>query len=33
MDRHDGHRANIAKTMGVSERNIYRMLTRHGLKS
>ena len=33
MDRHEGHRANIAKTLGVSERNIYRMLARHGLKN
>jgi len=33
MDRHEGHRAKIAKTMGVSERNIYRMLSRHGLRS
>lgn len=32
MDRHEGHRANVAKTLGVSERNIYRMLERHGLK-
>jgi len=32
MDRHEGHRARIAKTMGVSERNIYRMLSRHGLR-
>jgi DNA-binding NtrC family response regulator len=32
MDRHEGHRANIARALGVSERNIYRMLARHGLK-
>ena len=32
MDRHEGHRAKVARTLGVSERNIYRMLARHGLK-
>jgi DNA-binding NtrC family response regulator len=32
MDRYEGHRANIARCLGVSERNIYRMLARHGLK-
>ena len=32
MGRYEGHRANIARCLGVSERNIYRMLARHGLK-
>ncbi|MEN8174486.1 MAG: sigma-54 dependent transcriptional regulator [Pseudomonadota bacterium] len=32
MQRHEGHRARVAKALGVSERNVYRMLARHGLK-
>ncbi len=31
LDKYQGHRAAIAQVLGVSERNIYRMIKRHGL--
>ncbi|MDP6709626.1 MAG: sigma-54-dependent Fis family transcriptional regulator, partial [Alphaproteobacteria bacterium] len=31
-DRHAGHRANIAKALGASERNTYRLIKRYGLE-
>lgn len=32
MRKYGGHRGRIAQTLGVSERNVYRMLDRYGLK-
>lgn len=32
LDRHDGKRAKVAQIMGVSERNLYRVIKRHGLR-
>ena len=31
LKKHDGHRSRVARTMGVSERNVYRMIKRCGL--
>jgi DNA-binding NtrC family response regulator len=31
MEKYRGHRAKIASTMGVSERNLYRLIKKHGL--
>ena len=31
LDRHQGHRSKVARAMGVSERNVYRMIKRCGL--
>ena len=33
LTKYSGHRLMIAKRLGVSERNIYRMLDKHGLKA
>ncbi|MEA3409942.1 MAG: sigma-54 dependent transcriptional regulator [Pseudomonadota bacterium] len=33
LERHEGRRAVIAKTLGVSERNVYRMLDRYDFKN
>ncbi|MCS6786747.1 MAG: hypothetical protein NZ524_06925, partial [Thiobacillaceae bacterium] len=30
--KYGGHRARLAAILGVSERNIYRLLAKHGLK-
>jgi len=32
VERYEGHRLKIAQTLGVSERSIYRMVEKHGLK-
>ncbi len=32
LDRHQGHRATVAAIMGISERNLYRLIKRHGLR-
>ncbi len=32
LEKHAGHRNRIAQVLGVSERNIYRLLEKHGLK-
>ena len=32
MRRHGGHRSQVAQTLGVSERNVYRLIEKHGLK-
>jgi transcriptional regulator with PAS, ATPase and Fis domain len=31
LEKHSGHRAHVAKVLGVSERNLYRLLNKHGL--
>lgn len=31
LDKYDGHRSRVARAMGVSERNVYRMIKRCGL--
>lgn len=33
MQRHSGHRSQVAQTMGISERNVYRLIEKYGLKS
>ena len=33
LTKYSGHRLMIAKRLGVSERNIYRMIDKHGLKA
>jgi two-component system response regulator AtoC len=30
LDKYQGHRASVAKTLGISERNTYRLLKKHG---
>lgn len=32
IDKYSGHRNSIANVMGISERNVYRLLEKHGLK-
>ena len=32
LDKYSGHRNSIAAAMGISERNVYRLLGKHGLK-
>jgi DNA-binding NtrC family response regulator len=32
MQRHLGHRSQVAQTLGVSERNVYRLIEKYGLK-
>ncbi|MBY0429687.1 MAG: hypothetical protein K2Q10_00695, partial [Rhodospirillales bacterium] len=32
LDRYDGHRSKVAKALGVSERNTYRLIRRFGLQ-
>ncbi|MCB1637693.1 MAG: sigma-54-dependent Fis family transcriptional regulator, partial [Thiothrix sp.] len=31
LENFDGHRGKVARTMGVSERNVYRLLRKHEL--
>ena len=31
LEKHSGHRAQVAKVLGISERNLYRLLHKHGL--
>lgn len=31
LDKLDGHRSNIARTMGISERNVYRLIKKHSV--
>jgi len=32
IQRHSGHRSQVARTMGISERNVYRLIEKYGLK-
>ncbi|MGB5452724.1 MAG: sigma-54 dependent transcriptional regulator [Sedimenticolaceae bacterium] len=32
MQRHSGHRSQVAETLGISERNVYRLIEKYGLK-
>jgi len=32
MQRHAGHRSQVAQTLGISERNVYRLIEKYGLK-
>ena len=31
LEKHSGHRAHVAKVLGISERNLYRLIHKHGL--
>ncbi|MBL8092320.1 MAG: hypothetical protein JNJ43_18450, partial [Anaerolineales bacterium] len=31
LEKHSGHRAIVAKVLGVSERNLYRLIRKYGL--
>ena len=31
LEKHAGHRASMAKTLGISERNVYRLIQKYGL--
>ncbi len=31
LEKHAGHRASVAKTLGISERNVYRLIQKYGL--
>ena len=33
MERHSGHRSRVAQALGVSERNVYRLIEKYGLKA
>jgi transcriptional regulator with PAS, ATPase and Fis domain len=33
MERHSGHRSRVARALGVSERNVYRLIEKYGLKA
>jgi DNA-binding NtrC family response regulator len=33
LEKHSGHRAHVAQVLGISERNLYRLLHKHGIKS
>ncbi len=33
LEKHSGHRAHVAQVLGISERNLYRLIHKHGIKS